>query len=111
MVTFDFETEGIVGNPVFNPPKPVGVAIKYDDAPSTYYAWGHPTENNCTWEEGRAALMTALRRDPDWLAHNSPLVAAVLRKWLNVRKGNQLQFHDTQYLIFFYDPYAHRLSL
>lgn len=111
MVTFDFETEGIKGNPIAHPPRPVGVAIKYDDQPSVYYAWGHPTGNNCSWEEGKRALMQALRSDPDWLAHNAPFEAAVLRKWFNVRKGNPLRFHDTQYLIFFYDPYSHTLSL
>ena len=52
MLTFDFETEGIVGNPIYNPPRPVGVAIKRNDGRSKYWAWGHPTNNNCTWEEG-----------------------------------------------------------
>lgn len=111
MLTFDFETAGIVGNPIFNPPCPVGVAIKVDNQPSYYLAWGHPTGNNCTWEHARAALLTALRAHPDWLAHNSPFEAAVLRKWFKVTKGNPLRFHDTQYLVFFYDPYAHSLSL
>ena len=27
IITIDFETEAIVGNPVVNPPAPVGVAI------------------------------------------------------------------------------------
>jgi DNA polymerase I-like protein with 3'-5' exonuclease and polymerase domains len=111
MLTFDFETEAIVGNPIFNPPKPVGVSIKSDDEGSEYLAWGHPTKNNCTWEQGRARLIAALKRDSEWLAHNSPFEAAILRKWFNIRKGNPLKFHDTQYLVFFYDPYAMSLSL
>lgn len=111
MLTFDFETEGIVGNPIHNPPRPVGVSIKFDDQPSRYYAWGHPTGNNCTQQEGYRALRDALRQCPQWLAHNSPFEAAVLRKYWNIRKGNPLNFHDTQYLIFFYDPYAFSLSL
>lgn len=111
MLTFDFETEGIVGNPIVNPPRPVGVAIKHGNQKSKYWAWGHPTENNCTWEEGRTALVEALRRHPEWLAHNAPFEAAVLRKWFKIKKGNALNFHDTQYLVFFYDPYAHTLSL
>ena len=52
MLTFDFESEGIVGNPIYAPPVPVGVSIKYDDQKSKYYAWGHPTKNNCTREQG-----------------------------------------------------------
>lgn len=111
MITFDFETEAIVGNPVHNPPRPVGVSIKYNDAPSHYYAWGHPSENNCTWEEGRAALMAALRSDPEWLAHNSPFEAAILRKWFGITKKSPKLFHDTQYLVFLYDPYSPKLGL
>lgn len=111
MLTFDFETEAIVGNPVFNPPKPVGVSIKFDDEGSRYYAWGHPTKNNCTMEQGFAALREALRRCPQWLAHNAPFEAAILRKYWKMRKGNPLNFHDTQYLVFFYDPYAMTLAL
>ena len=111
MITFDFETEGIEGNPIYNPPRPVGVSIKENDDGSEYLAWGHPSENNCTWEEGKARLIAALRADPDWLAHNGPFEAAVLRKWFGVRKGDPLRFHDTQYLIFLHDPYAATLSL
>lgn len=111
LVTFDFETEGIVGNPIHRPPKPVGVSIKFLGEPSRYYAWGHPTANNCTWEDGKRALISALKKVPDWLAHNSPFEAAILREYYNVRKGNPLKFHDTQYLVFFYDPYAMTLSL
>ena len=48
MITIDYETFGIVGNPIADPPTPVGVSIKYDDSPSKYWAWGHPSGNNCT---------------------------------------------------------------
>jgi DNA polymerase I-like protein with 3'-5' exonuclease and polymerase domains len=111
MLTFDFETEGIVGNPIYNPPKPVGVSVKFDNEGSVYYAWGHPTGNNCTWEEGRAKLLEALRRDKSWLAHNAPFEDAILRKYFGVAKRNYLDFNDTQYLIFFTNPYAASLSL
>lgn len=111
ILTFDFETEGIVGNPIARPPKPVGVAIKRGREPSKYYAWGHPTGNNCTWLQGRAALLQALRDCPTWLAHNAPFEAAILREHFKVTKANPTNFHDTQYLVFFYDPYAHTLSL
>lgn len=111
MLTFDFETQAIVGNPIHRPPRPVGVAIKVDDRPSYYLAWGHPTENNCSWEHARHHLLERLREHPDWLAHNAPFEAAVCREYFKVRKGNPLRFHDTQYLVFFYDPYAFSLSL
>lgn len=111
MITFDFETEGIVGNPIYAPPRPVGVAIKFDDKPSVYWAWGHPVGNNCTEAEGMGYLYRVLKHDAEWLAHNAPFEAAVLRKWWKVRKGNPLDFHDTQYLLFLTDPYAFSFSL
>jgi DNA polymerase I-like protein with 3'-5' exonuclease and polymerase domains len=111
VLTFDFETEGIVGNPIFNPPKPVGVSIKFDDLGSRYYAWAHPSENNCSWEDGRAALITALKRDSDWLAHNAPFEDAILREYFGVVKRDYTKFNDSQYLIFLHDPYAFSFSL
>lgn len=111
MRTFDFETEGIEGNPIYNPPRPVGVSIKRDGEGSRYYAWGHPTNNNCTWEEGKAALLSFLKEEPDWLAHNSPFEASILKKYFGVVKRNPLKFHDTQYLVFLHDPYAPSFSL
>ena len=111
MITFDFETEAIVGNPIYNPPEPVGVSIKFDDEGSRYYAWGHPTENNCTKAEGYAALREALRRDKSWLAHNGPFEAAILRKYWKITKGKPEGFNDTQYLLFLTDPYATTFSL
>jgi DNA polymerase I len=111
MLTFDYETEGIVGNPIYNPPKPVGVSIKFNGEGSRYLAWGHPTNNNCTFDEGKRSLIEALRRDPEWLAHNGPFEAAITRKYFGISKGNARNFHDTQYLIFLHDPYAATFSL
>jgi len=111
MMTFDYETEGIVGNPIVNPPRPVGVSIKFDDGPSRYYAWGHPTENNCSFEEGSAALITALACDKTWLAHNAPFELAVTNKWIVPLQFDPVNFHDTQYLLFLINPYASTFSL
>lgn len=111
MLTFDYETEAIVGNPIWTPPKPVGVSIKFNDEGSKYWAWGHPTGNNCTREEGYAALKEALRREKEWLAHNAPFEAAITKKYLKIVKRVPENFHDTQYLIFLTDPYAASFSL
>jgi len=111
VLTFDYETEGIVGNPIHNPPRPVGVSIKNDGQPSFYWAWGHPTENNCTWEEGRAHLIASLKLHKEWLAHHAPFEAAVSRKWFKVVKRVPENFHDTVYLLFLSDPYAPSFSL
>lgn len=114
MITIDFETEGIVGNPIYDPPKPVGVSIKFGDDPSHYYRWGHPTENNCTFEEGHARLRLALDladADEGWLAHNAAFECAVLRKYFNYVPTAPKKVHDTQFLIYLHDPYAFSFAL
>jgi DNA polymerase I-like protein with 3'-5' exonuclease and polymerase domains len=114
MLTIDFETEGIVGNPIANPPKPVGVAIRTPDGVNKYHAWGHPTGNNCTLEQGRKALLTALkaaRKGGGWLAHNAAFESAVLREHFGYVEEDPLLVNDTQYLLFLTDPYAYSLSL
>ena len=39
LLTLDFETHKIVSGSAL-PPKPVGLAIKENDGPGKYYAWG-----------------------------------------------------------------------
>jgi DNA polymerase I-like protein with 3'-5' exonuclease and polymerase domains len=112
MLTPDFETEGIDGNPVYNPPKPVGVSIKKEGEESRYYAWGHPTENNCSFEDGSAALLSALHEDKEgYLAHNAPFEASILKKYFGYVQRDPLKVHDSQYLLFLSDPYAATFSL
>jgi DNA polymerase I-like protein with 3'-5' exonuclease and polymerase domains len=112
--TIDFETEAIVGNPVYNPPKPVGVSIQYGDGPGTYMAWGHPTENNCSFEDARRELGIAVQSyEYEWLAHNAPFEDAVLRKYFGIEqpRSKATSLHDTQYLLFLQNPYASTFSL
>ncbi len=114
MLTIDFETEAIEGNPTYNPPKPVGVSIKWGATDSHYWAWGHPTENNCTFEEARQVLLDALDKSharSGWLAHNAPFECAVLREHFGYAAPDPLLVHDTQYQLFLTDPYAFSLAL
>lgn len=114
MLTIDFETEAIVGNPVHNPPKPVGVSIKMGSAPSKYYSWGHPTQNNCTFAKAKSILLAAIKRADKadgWLAHNAPFECAVLREYFGYAPTDPLKVHDTQYLLFLTDPYAYTFAL
>lgn len=91
----------------------MGVSIRAQGAAhSTYYAWGHPSENNCSFEDGKAALLTALHSDPEgFLAHNAPFECAVLDRWFGYRQPDPLLIHDTRYLLFLVDPYASTFSL
>jgi DNA polymerase-1 len=114
MLTIDFETEGIKGNPIYSPPKPVGVSIKLGDDDSKYWAWGHPTENNCTFVAAKRELLRVLklaRKHGGWIAHNAQFEAAVLREHFGYVEVDPLLVHDTQFLLFLTDPYAFTLAL
>ena len=114
ILTIDFETEGIAGNPVHKPPKPVGVALKIDDQPSEYLAWGHPTGNNSTWEAAKRHVLQWLHvadKGDGWIAHNAAFEAAVLREYFGYTAKDPLKVHDTMFLLFLCNPYAVTFSL
>lgn len=113
--TIDFETDGIVGNPVVNPPRPVGVAVWLDGGQPQYLAWGHPIENNCSYGEARQYLYNIQASGDDSLFHNAPFDITVSDKWMSVKhdflNGGWKRVHDTMYLVFLADPYATTFSL
>lgn len=110
MHTIDFETEAIEPYPKY-PPKPVGVSIWYDGAEEPIYmAWGHPSENNCTVEEGRAAL-SRIWFD-EILFHNARFDTEVADVHLGLPYPNDpTRVHDTMFLLYLQDPQAETLSL
>ena len=110
MITIDFESEAIEDYPNF-PPKPVGVAIKYDDHPGRYYAWGHPEGNNCSIEDAAKALQDAFAAEDDLLFHNARFDMAIMEKFFNMPWGDPLRIHDTMYLLFLNNPLQTTLSL
>lgn len=114
IITIDFETEAIDGNPIVKPPKAVGVSIKWDNKPSHYYAFGHPTENNCTREDAARALHQATKNpDSELLFHNAGFDLSVLRDSfaIDLSSWDPCSIHDTQYLLFLQDPYSPTFSL
>jgi len=118
-IVVDFETDGIVGNPVLNPPKPCGVSIKWPGYAANYFAWGHPTGNNCTIGNGKLALSQVLQSGLPMLFHNEGFDISVWMSmdetfkttWLEILKSQWSRLHDTLYLVFFADPYAPTFSL
>jgi len=103
----DFETEAIQDG-TGRAPRPVGVAIYYPaDDRSRYYAWGHPTENNCDEETARRALAEAYHYQT--IFHNCKFDLEVARQHLNL--PYPAVFHDTMYLLYLDDPIAPTLSL
>lgn len=110
MITIDFETEEIEEYPNF-PPKPVGVAIKYDDLPAVYLAWGHPTENNSTFAAASIALNEVFASGHELLFHNARFDMAVAEKFFGWEWPQPTTVHDTMYLIFLNNPLQPSLSL
>ena len=111
MFTIDFETEAIVGNPTVRPPIPVGVSIKRLGFNPRYWAWGHPTGNNCTYEQAKCELARCIASGAPLLFHNAKFDLAVMREHFGLVPPNPALVHDTMFLIFLADPYADTFSL
>lgn len=113
IITLDFETEPIERMPNY-PPEPVGVALKFDDQPATYMAWGHHNgTNNCTWEQARDKLWEICRltfKGARLVMHNAKFDLAVLEHKLNM-VPNTNNIDDTMILAFLHNPYETKLSL
>jgi len=100
MYTIDFETEGIEGNPVRTPPRPVGVSIKRNDQPSEYVTLD--SVENLKW------LQNIWSDDnEDLLFQNAPFDLAVAEMHLGLAPPRWDRIHDTMFLVFFEDPYGH----
>lgn len=103
MLTIDFETAGIVGNPILNPPKPIGVSIKQDGDRSRYYTADDPAFE--------PMLRLAYGSDEGLIFHNAPFDLAVAEKWCGLKPPPWHRIHDTTFLVYLHDPHAPSLSL
>lgn len=116
LITVDYETFGIVGNPIINPPRPVGVAVWIPGRAPQYLAWGHPTENNCQYADARQYINNIQESGRPRLYHNAPFDTTVQEQHLSIQNnfwmpGEWQKVHDTMYLLFLADPYAPDFSL
>jgi DNA polymerase I-like protein with 3'-5' exonuclease and polymerase domains len=109
-VTVDFETFGIEGRPKY-PPMPVGVSIKYPGKKSRYYAWGHPTGNNCCWSDGAAELKKAWAHKDGVLFQNGKFDVDVAEVHFGLPIPAWDKIHDTMFLLFLDDPHQMELGL
>ena len=108
--TVDFESFPIGARPTY-PPEPVGVAIKPWGGRSRYWAWGHPTENNCTKAQAVKALREAYKTQDGVLMHHSKFDIDVAETHLGLPRLPWHQYHDTLFLLFLDDPHAQDLAL
>lgn len=120
LIVVDFETEAIVGNPITNPPRAVGVALSMPGAPPEYLAWGHPTGNNCSFSTAAERLRQIRNSGAPLLFHNAGFDLSVWEaSFANARFSHTTEhggfhwerFHDTMFLLFLADPYSSTLSL
>jgi DNA polymerase I-like protein with 3'-5' exonuclease and polymerase domains len=115
LITVDYETFGIEGNPVVTPPRAVGVAVWIPGREPQYLAWGHPTENNCKYGDARQFLYNIGEAGNPRLFHNAPFDLSVQKDSMslphNFLNGGWREIHDTMYLLFLADPYASTFSL
>lgn len=106
----DFETLGIEGRPKY-PPMPVGVSIKYPGKKAHYYAFGHPTKNNSTYGEARAALVKAYACKGGVLFQNGKFDVDVAEVHMGLPIPAWDKIHDTLFLLFLDDPHQIELGL
>lgn len=108
--TIDFETFGIEGRPHY-PPMPVGFSIKHGKRVSKYYAFGHLTGNNCSWEEAYQVLKSAYESGEPLLFQNAKFDLDVAEEWFGLKLPEWQRVHDTMFLLFLDDPHQLELSL
>lgn len=109
-VTLDFETEGIRKRPAY-PPKPVGVSIKWPGGKTHYYAWGHPTKNNCTFADAKKALELVWKSKLNVCGQNLKFDLDVAEVFFGLPMLPWQRIEDTMFLLFLNDPHADDLSL
>lgn len=97
----DFETEAIQEGAGVAP-CPVGVSINHQ-----YYSWGHPTNNNCTFEDARRKLASVW--DQPLLFHNGKFDINVAMEHMGLPWPKT--WHDTMFLVYLDNPIAPSLSL
>lgn len=103
----DFETMGVDSRPDY-PPVPVGVSIKLPGHPCAYYAWGHPTDNNCTVGTARSKLLQAFSAKAT-VFHHSAFDLDIAQTHLSLPVPRSVE--DTLYLSFLHNPYEKDLGL
>lgn len=110
VVTIDFETGAIKPRPKY-PPIPVGVSIRYINNDSKYYAWGHPTGNNCSYGQAKSLLKAIFDSSLQLLFHNSKFDVDVAVTHMDCKMPSWDRIHDTMYLLFLMDPHSKTLAL
>jgi len=109
VITIDFETKGIVGNALVNPPRPCGVAVRFpDEDASSYYPVWDTYPFGPDYGAGFYVLQRAWFDYPEVpkVFHNAPFDLSVAAEWLGLKWPRWDLIHDTMYLVFHNNPYG-----
>src|ERR1700757_2242516 len=104
----DFETERILDRPNY-PPRPVGISIKQPFCRARYFAFGHPTANNCTEAQARAAA-AAVWGGP-LVAHNDKFDFDVAETHWGLPWPELERTDDTMVLAYLDNPHERNIDL
>ena len=110
MYTIDFETDKIVNGSKLSP-KPVGLSVKCGNEPSKYYAWGHPIENNCTYDDAQSILTVICQSDKKILGHNLKFDLRVAMEYFDLPPIDPSRLIDTMIMAYLLDARESSLSL
>lgn len=106
----DLETFAIEDRPRY-PPVPVGVSIAEWGKAPRYYAWGHTTENNCTWAEARDAIRQVWQNADGVVFHGGKFDQDVAETHFGLPPLPWDKAHDTLFLAYLDDPHQRNLQL
>jgi DNA polymerase I-like protein with 3'-5' exonuclease and polymerase domains len=106
----DFETKPIERRPDY-PPKPVSFSVKIPDRPSEFFAWGHPSANNCAVERAHRVLKWLWSSDLPIVTHNGKFDLDVAETHFRMPRLPWQRVHDTMTLAFLVDPHAPSFAL
>lgn len=111
MIYLDFETAAIQDRPAY-PPKPVGLAfLRPSRQEQGYLAWGHPSENNCTYEYALRFLLNVWASGEPVCFHNAKFDLAISYEAMGLPELDWRTVHDTMFLAYLNDPHARSLGL
>jgi len=109
VIYLDFETHAIQDRPAY-PPEPVGLAA-LRDGEAHYFAWGHPTGNNCGREDVVRFLREVWASGEPVCFHNAKFDLAICYEVLGLPELDWRRVHDTMFLAYLVDPHARSLGL
>jgi len=106
----DFETHPIEQGSDKSP-VPVGVAIKFNDQPADYLAWGHPAKNNCDLEVAVETLELIVNSTDDIIVmHNAKFDSRILEEYFGLHVPS-FRLNDTMIMAYLNDPRDESLKL